>query len=267
MLLLYSAVQDSQKNKVLHLLKYETQIAIKRRIAAFDRFIGMFSLFTYRKNNVQEIEFQGNTLWDKCLEHTSNANGEDLAKCTIVEDDGFWKDYSKLIKQARKQQPSQRVSFATQAFVQDTSPLYSFSELGRFYAIGSGIFFSFAFLFVFLAMLGNSFQLEGKLYWLLLLLSLFVGVFFARSFKTCAVTSNTLIIKNSWMLMHQSFSLHQIKSVAINDNPNGYWFLQIETQQRRHKYSVNINYCKLRKLLDLLGENHIMTYDNISLSA
>lgn len=225
----------------------------------------MFSLFTYRKSNVQEIESQGNVLWERCLEHAPN--GKELPQCVVVEDDRFWKDYDKLIKQARKQQPLPRVSFATQALVQDTSPLYSFSELGRLHAIGSGTFFSFGFLFVFLAMLGNNLQLGGRLYWLLLPLSLFVGIFFARAFKTCAVTSNTLIIKNPWILMHQSFSLHQIKSVAINDNPNGYWFLQIETQQRQYKYSVNINYRKLRTLLDLLGESHIVTYDNISLSA
>lgn len=223
----------------------------------------MFSLFTYRQSGVQEIESRANELWGECFEQIPKGEVEQ----GLGDNEKFWKNYHQLIQQARKEQPIKRVVYATQATTEDKFPIYSFSELGRLHAIGSGALFSFGFFFLFLAILGKGVDNESFSCWLLLPFSLLVGVFFARSFKTCSITSNTLIIHNPWLFMHRRFSLHQINSVTIDNNPNGYWFLQIETPQKQYKYSVNINYCKLKQLLDLLGENHITTYDKISLLA
>ncbi|EAY31951.1 hypothetical protein [Microscilla marina] len=225
----------------------------------------MFPLFTYRQNRAQDIEPKSSMLWEQCLEQ--QPEGECTINRDVFENERFWKDYTKLVKQAQQNQTVRQVVFATYTSAQNAPPLYSFSEFGRLYAIGNGTLFSFGFLFIFSAVLSKNLLLESFLYLLLLPLSITIGIFLARSFKTCLITSNALIVRNPWMFVNKRFDLHQIKDVTIDDNPHGYWYLQVRTPKRVYKYNVNINYCKLRKLLDLLNDHHITTYDNISLSA
>ena len=223
----------------------------------------MFSSLTYRQKRAQNIESLSNTLWEQCID--AQPEGNYTINQEVFNDEHFWNNYSKLVKKSQKRHPQHPVTVARYSQSYDHNPLYTFSEFGRLYAIINGAIFSFCFLFICSAMINKNLLMQQELYAILLPLCISTGIFFARPFKTCAVTSNLLIIKYPWMMINKSFTLHQIREVTIDDNPNGYWFLKIRTNKKLHKYSVNINYCKLRKLLDFLGENHITTCDKISL--
>ncbi|HAS39425.1 MAG TPA: hypothetical protein DCS93_03060 [Microscillaceae bacterium] len=204
---------------------------------------------------------QSDLLWQQYLQEEVAYRRQNL------QDEDFWARYDKLVKKSQKRQPRPSPPSYPQKIVNyDYQALYTFHEFGRLYAILNGSIFSFCFLFIFSAMLSKSLLVGIELYLLLIPLCLLAGVFFARSFKTCQVTSNLLIIRHPWMLINKTFVLHHIQEVTIDDDPNGYWFLKINTHQESYNYSVNINYCKLKKLLDFLGENQIKTYDKISLT-
>ena len=221
----------------------------------------MFSFFTYRQKKSQRIETQSDLLWQQYLQEEATYRKQNL------QDEAFWGRYDKLVKKSKKKQPRLSPPTPSQSVTHyDYHTLYTFNEFGRLYAILNGSVFSFCFLFIFSAMLSKSLLVGIELYLLLIPLCLTAGVFFARSFKTCLVTSNLLIIRHPWMLIDKTFVLHHIQEVIIDDDPNGYWFLKIRTHQDSYNYSVNINYCKLKKLLDFLGENQIKTYDRISLT-
>lgn len=223
----------------------------------------MFPLFTYRQKRAQSIERHGNGLWDQYVDQRLTMPD---AYQNAFNEDGFWTNYERLIKKSQKKQPKSSLVVTEYIEAYDRNVLYTFSELGRLCAILNSTIFSFCFLFIFSAMIDKNLLVQKELYFLLIPLSIFAGIFFARPFKTCTVTSNLLIIQHPWMLVNKTFVLHHIREVTIDDDPNGYWFIKICTNKKVYKYSVNINYCKLRKLLDYLGENHIATYDKISLS-
>lgn len=225
----------------------------------------MFSSLTYRQKRTQNIEFLSDTLWEQCIDTAPEGNC--VVNQEVFNNDSFWNNYNKLVKKSQKQHPPRPTSVAKYSQSYDHHPLYTFSEFGRLYAIINGAIFSFCFLFIFSAMINKNLLMQKELYAMLLPFCISIGIFFARPFKTCSVTSNLLIIRHPWMMINKSFALHQIREVTIDDNPNGYWFLKIRTNKKLHRYSVNINYCKLRKLLDFLGENHIATCDKISLTA
>ncbi|OJJ22948.1 hypothetical protein BKI52_00930 [marine bacterium AO1-C] len=204
---------------------------------------------------------QSNLLWQQYLQEEIAYRRQNL------EDEEFWGRYDKLVRKSQKKQPRLNpVIYLGKPDTYDYQALYTFNEFGRLYAILNGTIFSFCFLFIFSAMLSKNLLVGIELYLLLIPICLLAGVFFARSFKTCQVTSNLLIIRHPWMLINKTFVLQHIREVTIDDDPNGYWFLKIRTHQQSYNYSVNINYCKLKKLLDFLGENQIKTYDRISLT-
>lgn len=221
----------------------------------------MFSLLKYRQKKSLEIEEQSYALWQEYLTEGCAYRSQNL------QDEAFWGDYEKLVKKSQKRQIKPRIAVTNQPTSgYDYQTLYSFSEFGRLYAVLNGSVFSFCFLFIFSAMVNKSLLVSIELYLCLIPLCLTAGVFFARPFKTCLVTSNLLIVRHPWMLVNKTFVLQHIREVTIDDDPNGYWFLKISTHQHSYNYSVNINYCKLRKLLDFLGENQITTHDKISLT-